>query len=217
MFRGGHEDENMEMFSTVETIDAIAQSNKPIVVALGHREDRPFIETFADSIFATPSEFAKAITDKIISAKKEKKVIIEQIAKHLSIITSSEVARNNETSNKVVNLFEYCLANESKKIETIKNRIDSQSEAIFLNIQNEIHSSKNRIISLFNTLVKQEVMRLKNHYSNITNSAKSIIKLEKEKKEHLAKLQEQKIKSRNITIAVIVVSVLLISALILFH
>jgi len=88
-FRGGHEDENMEMFSTIETIDAIAQSTKPIVVALGHRDDRPFIEIFADKIFATPSEFAKAIADMLFNTINQKNNTITQIKKNLMSIISS--------------------------------------------------------------------------------------------------------------------------------
>ncbi|PKI12767.1 exodeoxyribonuclease VII large subunit [Colwellia sp. 12G3] len=61
LYRGGHEDEAMNMFSNEVIIDAIINSAIPVCVALGHESDRPFIYKLADYESATPSAFAGEI------------------------------------------------------------------------------------------------------------------------------------------------------------
>jgi len=61
LYRGGHEDVAMDMFSDKPVLDAIAKSKKPVCVALGHDVDTPFVYQVADQTFSTPSSFGKSI------------------------------------------------------------------------------------------------------------------------------------------------------------
>lgn len=61
LYRGGHEDVAMNMFSDKVVLDAIHKSKKPVCVALGHDSDRPFVYEVADQTFSTPSSFGKSI------------------------------------------------------------------------------------------------------------------------------------------------------------
>lgn len=61
LYRGGHEDVTMNMFSEKPVLDAIHKSKKPVCVALGHDSDRPFVYEVADQTFSTPSSFGKSI------------------------------------------------------------------------------------------------------------------------------------------------------------
>lgn len=61
LYRGGHEDVAMNMFSEKPVLDAIHKSKKPVCVALGHDSDRPFVYEVADQTFSTPSSFGKSI------------------------------------------------------------------------------------------------------------------------------------------------------------
>jgi len=61
LYRGGHEDVAMNMFSEELVLDAIHKSKFPVCVALGHDNDRPFVYEVADQSFSTPSSFGKSI------------------------------------------------------------------------------------------------------------------------------------------------------------
>ena len=74
LYRGGHQDAAMAMFSGKEVLMAISKSKKPICVALGHDVDRPFVYNLADYEYSTPSSFAKSIS--IHNTKSKVKKII---------------------------------------------------------------------------------------------------------------------------------------------
>ena len=61
LYRGGHQDVAMNMFSEIPILDAIQKSKVPVCVALGHEIDVPFVYAIADQTFATPSSFGKSI------------------------------------------------------------------------------------------------------------------------------------------------------------
>ena len=53
----------MNMFSEEAVLMAIHKSKKPVCVALGHDNDKPFVYNIADQTFSTPSSFGKSIAD----------------------------------------------------------------------------------------------------------------------------------------------------------
>jgi len=61
LYRGGHEDEAMSLFSHEDIIKVIDNSTIPVCAALGHDIDKPFIYHIVDKTFSTPSAFAKEI------------------------------------------------------------------------------------------------------------------------------------------------------------
>lgn len=215
LFRGGHEDENMEMFSTVEVIDAIALSNKPVVTALGHKEDSPFIEKFADKAFATPSEFAKSIASLVLLAIEDKKAVVKHIAKHLSVITSSEQMRNKDAIKKIDRIYEYCLKNANRETNNQARRVETQCRSIFSNLEYNLTLKRTKLTSLVDSLINEETSNIQALYNSIEHCYSGIVSLEKEKRENLERLQEQKRKNKNIIVVVIAVSILLMLALFL--
>ena len=61
LYRGGHEDDSMNMFSEQQVLLAIGNSKIPVCVALGHEQDKPFVYKVADLTYSTPSSFGKSI------------------------------------------------------------------------------------------------------------------------------------------------------------
>lgn len=61
LYRGGHEDPNMSIFSEKEVLDAIVSSKVPVCAALGHDVDQPFVYKIADKTYSAPSSFGKSI------------------------------------------------------------------------------------------------------------------------------------------------------------
>ena len=61
LFRGGHEDANMLMFSDKPVIEAVVNSEIPICAALGQGDENPFIYKIVDESFPTPAVFSKSI------------------------------------------------------------------------------------------------------------------------------------------------------------
>lgn len=75
LYRGGHQDVAMNMFSDEVVLLAIAKAKKPVCVALGHDIDRPFVYNLADQEYSTPSSFAKSI-HMHNNKSKRKKIIL---------------------------------------------------------------------------------------------------------------------------------------------
>ena len=73
--RGGGVD--FKSLENKEVLTAVAQLRTPFITALGHEEERPFIQDIADLSLATPTAFGTFLRDCANSVSKKKKVIYE--------------------------------------------------------------------------------------------------------------------------------------------
>jgi len=83
LYRGGHEDDAMNMFSSECIIEAVVSSRIPVCVALGHDSDRPFIYEIVDEEFSAPSAFGKGIAKHNHDARSDNKELMISIAQKL--------------------------------------------------------------------------------------------------------------------------------------
>ena len=63
LYRGGHEDKSMNIYSDIPVLNSIHNSNIHVGVALGHEVDTPFVYKIADSTYSTPTNFAQVVNN----------------------------------------------------------------------------------------------------------------------------------------------------------
>lgn len=136
LYRGGREDEAMNMFSSEDIIESIAKSDIPVCAALGHDADIPFIYTVSDQTYSTPSAFGKAITahnslvkkeldDTIIGIKNTLETLVDRL--HTQYLQSSEniEATSIRLYEKVISKIAGLLVDSKNSAEVIRKRIDN--------------------------------------------------------------------------------------------
>jgi exodeoxyribonuclease VII large subunit len=160
LYRGGHEDEAMSIFSDETIIDAIMASDIPVCVALGHESDRPFIYKLADYESPTPSAFAGEIKEHNNNAYNEFRNLLRDglsktvltLREHFHSRTSSLLADiekkttisieniiktidNNDAQ--IENLFNSIIENKVKKIDNIEKEVVTISKHLELKNSND--------------------------------------------------------------------------------
>lgn len=63
LYRGGHEDQSMNIYSDIPVLNAIHNSKHHVGVALGHEIDTPFVYKIADSNYSTPTNLAQIVNE----------------------------------------------------------------------------------------------------------------------------------------------------------
>jgi len=117
LYRGGREDEAMNMFSSEDIIEAVATSNVPVCAALGHDMDTPFIYAVADKTYSTPSAFSKAITMHNLSVTEAYSTMLNSIGDTLTILKESML-------NRSMKVFDYVEATSQRLYEKVNAKID---------------------------------------------------------------------------------------------
>lgn len=152
LYRGGHEDADMDMFSDESIIDSCVKSNKHIAVALGHDIDNPFIYNVADSQHSTPSSFAKYIQE-----------------------------HNNIAKNSLFDLFKGIKAELDSFANNKALYIDSVSKDLFAEVQSFIKSKTlfidsrvNDINNSINQVLKEKGARVKDTEKDINHIIEKI-------------------------------------------
>jgi len=117
LYRGGREDEAMNMFSSENIIESIASSKVPVCAALGHDMDTPFIYTIADKTYSTPSAFSKAITMHNLNACEEYEGTLKSIAATLTVL-------KDRMLTKYTKVFDTIEATSQRLYEKVNAKID---------------------------------------------------------------------------------------------
>lgn len=136
LYRGGREDEAMNMFSSEKIIEAISKSNIPVCAALGHDMDTPFIYAIADKTYSTPSAFGKAISSHNYTAIEEHKSLLNDVGNILNAI-------KEDMERKYTNMFESIEGISKRLYEKVNAKIDSllgESENSVTRISDKVHS-----------------------------------------------------------------------------
>ena len=118
--RGGGSQEDLSCFSTDEVIQAIYESEIPVISAVGHEIDYPLSDYVADLRAPTPSAAAEIVTASIFSRKER----LESVEKDISFYFANifRKAENNlRMQNDFKSLFE-------KKLILAKSKISNQSD-----------------------------------------------------------------------------------------
>lgn len=177
LYRGGREDEHMNMFSSESIIESIATSNVPVCIALGHEIDRPFIYSIGDLEYSTPSAFAKAIAQINQTAKSDMSQSFSRLKELFYDIR--DVLRNSidACSERIENTCHKIYTSRINMIELADRRISGFSGAIAEKINGSIELKKKNIDStVLNILhikknfIDERKNRIENLATQITNA-----------------------------------------------
>ena len=232
LYRGGREDEAMNMFSSEEIINAIAKSNIPICAALGHDMDTPFIYSIADKTYSTPSAFGKAITAHNLSVKKTNSTILVGIGNTLEIIKEkihvkyTKVFDYIESTSK--RLYEKVNAKINKLLEDSENSVVRIADRTLSNIHlnnekieqsiQQIHQSRDSNIDKTETDIEynfQNIYRNRMGYiQGIFDEIESYLRELQQYERNLKKLLEEK-RSKRTTIIILTLVITLMLGIII--
>ncbi|MHC3995667.1 exodeoxyribonuclease VII large subunit [Thiomicrolovo sp. ZZH C-3] len=118
LYRGGREDDAMDMFSEESIIAAIAAAKLPVAVALGHEVDRPFIYNVADVCADTPSAFAKMIHTHNLQRRDEYFHLLKSIGESNRFFAAGARHRLDARQKGVENNSHTCGAREYDRLRT---------------------------------------------------------------------------------------------------
>lgn len=71
LFRGGGEEEDFDVFDSIEMGVAVIDLQTPFVMAVGHADDEPFAQKVSDRSFNTPSDFGSYLKDVYVNSGRE--------------------------------------------------------------------------------------------------------------------------------------------------
>jgi exodeoxyribonuclease VII large subunit len=71
--RGGGQSREFEVFNTLEVVEAICTSKVPVIVALGHTENKTFADLVADKSLPTPTSAAKYLGELLVTNTYQQK------------------------------------------------------------------------------------------------------------------------------------------------
>ncbi len=173
LYRGGHEDKSMNIYSDTPVLNAIHESRIHIGVALGHEVDTPFVYKLADSTYSTPTNFAQVINSYNQGSKNifnksvlNIKLSIENLKSKLQSTLFGFSNYNNifplinkldsdlhlglekvlSNSNKTIHLFDLQLQNRSSNINTRHLKLISKLESNLKSRANNIDNLSSELI-----------------------------------------------------------------------
>ena len=117
LYRGGREDEAMNMFSHEDIIVSVVNSSIPVCAALGHDLDTPFIYSIVDQTYSTPSAFGKGIMAHNFSVIEENDSLLIQIKNALDFIREKVDTKYSRTYEQIESL-------SNRLHEKVTNKID---------------------------------------------------------------------------------------------
>lgn len=173
LYRGGHEDKNMNIYSDIPVLNAIHNSNTHVGVALGHEVDTPFVYKIADSTYSTPTNFAQVINElntlKINSLVNTRNNIVHYIGK---------------IKNKILSQLDNCKWNN---INTITHKLNGSllinTEKINYHTSKVLHAKSDELNKLdyninhaTSKFLHTNEIQVGNLLSNINNNTSSMLK-----------------------------------------
>lgn len=175
LYRGGHEDKSMNIYSNIAVLDAIHNSSVHVGVALGHEIDIPFVYKLADSTYSTPTNFAQVINEynanKINLLASIKNNIIHHISKiRKSIFDQLDNYKFdinlgiNKLSNSVLINMEKINYHISKTIYDKTNDLNKLS--------NNMNYSKNKFLHSNEVQIENFVSSINGNTLSVINSMK---------------------------------------------
>lgn len=172
LYRGGHEDKSMNIYSDIPVLNAIHESNIHIGVALGHEVDIPFVYRIADSTYSTPTNFAQVINSHNQNVKNIFNGIVLNIKVGIENLKSK--IQNDLYSIKIDNIYHITnKLNSNVKLfmEKIYNHSNKAMHLYELEIENNYSSINSKQLLLISK-IKQNIL---NSHLNIKANQELII------------------------------------------
>lgn len=167
LYRGGHEDKSMNIYSDIPVLNSIHNSNIHVGVALGHEVDTPFVYKIADSTYSTPTNFAQ-----VINNYNQNK--IDSFQNTINGITNSIRIIKDKIQSSFDNL-------KWDNINTVIDRLDSQLKlsmgGIEHRISKTIHTFELENENLNSSINKKSLIVLNSIESKCNNQITSISKI----------------------------------------
>ena len=193
LIRGGGSQLDLECFDSYELCTHLAQFPLPVVTGIGHERD----DTIADMVAHTKLKTPTAVVEVIIQGMAAYEASINQEAANISK-TSTFLLQNIWL--KLQNIESSVKANAQSAILNGKHNLQTTSEHLKYQVQNQIDSHKNKVDNiavLHNNLSPQLV--LKRGYSIATIGGKSISKVKLKPGQKLKTYTHKKIIESSIT------------------
>lgn len=167
LYRGGHEDKSMNIYSDIPVLNSIHNSNIHVGVALGHEVDTPFVYKIADSTYSTPTNFAQVVNNYNQSK-------IDSFQNTINGITNSIRIIKDKIQSSFDNL-------KWDNINTVIDRLDSQLKlsrgCIEHSISKTIHTFELENENLNSSINKKSLIVLNSIESKCNNQITSISKI----------------------------------------
>ncbi len=154
LVRGGGSIEDLWCFNHPSVVKAVRNSQKPIVVGVGHETDHTLCEYAADSIGSTPTAAAMIATPDLGSLVESKKSELEKIF----ILIAKKTAYCKSALNQLMNTIHYL--DPAKVVSTSQREMTVSIERISLAVGNKIVRNLN-LLSSINKHLKRPTASLK--------------------------------------------------------
>lgn len=154
--RGGGQ--GLDIFNNIELVQTLIHLSTPLISAVGHPEEKPFISRIADKDASTPSllgTYFKDLVNQVIEERsKSKAILVEEVKKQYEDRLTVQAAQNKSLNEKLV-----LNAQEMKKLqEYIAQMSKAQERATAENEQkNKTIDEQLRTINRQNEELKREL------------------------------------------------------------
>ncbi len=170
LYRGGHEDKSMNIYSDTPVLNAIHNSNIHIGVALGHEIDIPFVYRLADSTYSTPTNFAQ-----VVNEYNSTKVNL------LSELKNNMVHHISKIKKSILSQLDNCRFDINPSINKLNSSVLFHMEKINYHTSKALYDNTNTLNDLqkdiklnVNTIMHKKEIELENLESNVNTSISTI-------------------------------------------
>lgn len=153
LYRGGHEDKNMNIYSDIPVLNAINESNIHIGVALGHEVDTPFVYKIADSTYSTPTNFAQVINKYNQDVVNSFDTTVFWIKENMDSIKEKLNTNLQLNMERILNHSNRCIHSHELKLENKYSNIESKYLLLLSKIEDNLKSKANSIKNTSNDLI----------------------------------------------------------------
>lgn len=161
IFRGGGSDEEFDVFESIELAEVIINLQTPLVTAIGHARDEPFIQRISNRSFITPTDFGNYLKETYINSGKEDD--LTQWEKRIKTDRTNLETRQDELQEKQLQLSEFSKnltkndfsnKKETEKLSSERVEIENKTQQNIEDaIQNEKVKDRNIKIMIFGVLL----------------------------------------------------------------
>lgn len=181
--RGGGQ--GLDIFNNIELVQTLIHLSTPLISAVGHPEEKPFISRIADKDASTPSllgTYFKELVNRVIEERsKSKAVLVEEVKKQYEERLTVQASQNKSLNEKLT-----LNAQEMKKLQEYISQMSKAQERATLENErkNKTIEEQLRTINRQNDELKKE-LKLKNdtetrQAGTIAQQTERISSLEKE-------------------------------------
>ena len=174
LYRGGHQDDAMNIFSHESIIDAISGSSLPVAVALGHDVDSPFIYNLADYYAPAPVGFAKQILSHNVKAKTDLFSLLGSIKNSLDAIKLLSLSKVEVHDKAIEKHLLLALEKKSSRITALLESSDKYFYQHLKTLENRHTSTLQSIASSISSISGSKIKDIAHRGDVIVNMTQTI-------------------------------------------